>query len=127
MQRDRSPTERESEREGEREEVRSRLRDFPSASVAHRTSYTVDVLRRITSSARFDWLFDAFGPIGWLRGRGLTGRVEGTDFQTYKKVFGNSEEKKTGFAVKRQPPGSVGCCVNMSTSLAAEAARSAGL
>lgn len=56
----------------------------------------------------------------------LTGRVEGTDFQTYKKVFG-TRGKKRGFAVKRQPPGSVGCCVNMSTSLAAEAARSAGL
>lgn len=69
MQRDRSPTER--ERASERKEVRSQLRDFPSASVAHRASYSVDVLCLTTSSAPFDWLFDAFGPIGWLRGRGF--------------------------------------------------------
>lgn len=77
------------EREREREVVRSQLRDFPSASVAHRASYCMDVYATESSSARFDWLFDAFGPIVWLRGRGFNRSGGGDRLQTYKKVFGN--------------------------------------
>lgn len=77
------------EREREREVVRSQLRDFPSASVAHRASYCMDVYATESSSARFDWLVDAFGPIVWLRGRGFNRSGGGDRLQTYKKVFGN--------------------------------------
>lgn len=77
------------QREREREVVRSQLRDFPSASVAHRASYCMDVLHVTSSSAPFDWLFDAFGPIVWLRRRGFNRSGGGDRLQTYKKVFGN--------------------------------------
>lgn len=83
----------------EREVVRSQLRDFPSASVAHWASYCMDVLHVTRSSAAFDWLFDAFGPIVWQRGRGLTARVEGTDFGLIKRCL----ETQKGFAVKHHP------------------------
>lgn len=75
------------QREREREVVRSQLRDFPSASVAHRASYCMDVLHVTRSSAPFDWLFDAFGPIVWLRRRGFNRSGGGDRLQTYKKVF----------------------------------------
>ena len=107
MCRERSPltarereSERERERKREREVVRSQLRDFPSASVAHRASYCMDVLHVTSSSAPFDWLFDAFGPIVWRRGRGFTGRVEGTDFRLIKRCLGKTQK---GFAVKHHP------------------------
>ena len=81
--------ERESESESESEVVRSQLRDFPSASVAHRAPDCMDVLRVTSSSAPFDWLFDAFGPIVWPRRRGCNRSGGGNRLQTYKKVFGN--------------------------------------
>ncbi|KAK2888264.1 hypothetical protein Q8A73_019712 [Channa argus] len=77
--------------EREREVVRSQLRDFPSASVAHRASYCMDVLHVTCSSAAFDWLFDAFGPIVWPHRRGFNRSGGGDRLQTYKKVFGNSK------------------------------------
>lgn len=65
-----------------------------------------------------DWLFDAFGPIVWLRRRGFNRSGGGDRLQTYKKVFGNSNA-----AAKQQCLSQ--CCVNMSTSLGQE--RSVGL
>lgn len=76
------------QRAREREVVRTQLRDFPSASVAHRASYCMDVLHVTSSSAPFDWLFDAFGPIVWLGRRGFNRSGGGKRLQTYKKVFG---------------------------------------
>lgn len=96
----------------EREVVRSQLRDIPSASVAHRASYCMDVLRVTSSSATFDWLFDAFGPIVWLCRRGFNRSGGGDRLQTYKKVFGNSKG-----LCRETPPRLSLCCVNMSTSL----------
>jgi len=104
--------ESEGEREREREVVRSQLRDFPSASVAHRASYCMDVPHVTSSSAPFDWLFDAFGPIVWLRRRGFNRSGGGDRLQTYKKVFGNSKG-----LCRETPPCLSQCCVNMSTSL----------
>lgn len=88
------------ERERESEVVRSQLRDFPSASVAHRASDCMDVLHVTSSSAPFDWLFDAFGPIVWLRGRGFNRSGGGVDFRLIKRCLGT---KKRGFAAKRHP------------------------
>lgn len=92
--------------------VRSQLRDFPSASVAHRASYCMDVLHVTSSSAPFDWLFDAFGPIVWLRRRGFNRSGGGDRLQTYKKVFGNSK----GLCREIHHPCPGRCCVNMPTS-----------
>lgn len=73
--------------------VRSQLRDFPSASVAHGASYCMDVLRVTRSSAPFDWLFDAFGPIVWLRRRGFYRSGGGDRLQTYKRCLESRGEE----------------------------------
>lgn len=108
--------------------VRSQLRDFPSASVAHGASYCMDVLRVTRSSAPFDWLFDAFGPIVWLRRRGFNRSGGGDRLQTYKRCLeSRGEEGKkwrgvgwvrvrgvclcAGRGAAQQPPYPRRCCV----------------